>query len=92
MFKKHIFLNFSIYLLVYVQVKYYSTKFEPPKKEKKTSQLSDNIKKFLAKKEAEEKKKALEARQKRDELLALRSQVNFLIKLSVATNKTYYFL
>ncbi|XP_026468291.1 protein SPT2 homolog [Ctenocephalides felis] len=54
-------------------VKYYSTKFEPPKKEQRDkTQLSINIQKFLAKKEEEEKQKALEAKRKRDELLAKR--------------------
>ncbi|XP_028132008.1 protein SPT2 homolog [Diabrotica virgifera virgifera] len=78
------------------RVRYYSTKFEPPKKEKKSErQLSDNIKKFLAKKEAEEKQKAEEARKKRDELLALRSQdkkatkrVNVMLKRTKSANQS----
>lgn len=62
--------------IVTFQVRYYSTKFEPPKKEKKSSRdLSANIKKFLARKAEEEKKKAEEDNKRRDELLALRSQV-----------------
>lgn len=64
-------------------MRYYSTKFEPPKKEKKSSvELSANIKKFLARKEAEEKRKAEEDRKKKEELLALRSQVN-MTKFSI---------
>uniref|UniRef100_A0A6M2DCG7 Protein SPT2 homolog n=1 Tax=Xenopsylla cheopis TaxID=163159 RepID=A0A6M2DCG7_XENCH len=55
------------------EIKYYSTKFSPPKKEQRDkAQLSINIKKFLAKKEEEERQKALEAKRKRDELLAKR--------------------
>jgi len=47
-------------------VRYYSTKFEPPKKIKKESKdLSANIKKFLAKKEAEEQKKRDENQKKK---------------------------
>ncbi|CAG9820054.1 unnamed protein product [Phaedon cochleariae] len=76
--------------------RYYSTKFEPPKKEKKTSvELSANIKKFLAKKEAEEKKKAEEDHKKREELLALRSQdkkatrrVNVMLKRTKSANQS----
>ncbi|CAG9854651.1 unnamed protein product [Phyllotreta striolata] len=77
------------------KVKYYSTKFEPPKKEKKSSQLSENIKKFLAKKEAEERKKAEEDRKRREELLALRSQdkkatkrVNVMLKRTKSANQS----
>lgn len=63
-----------------MQARYYSTKFEPPKKVKKeTKDLSENIKKFLAKKEAEEQKKREEDNKKKDELLALRAQVFILI-------------
>lgn len=59
-----------------LQVRYYSTKFEPPKKEKKSKvELSANIKKFLARKAEEEKKKSEEERKRKEELLALRSQV-----------------
>lgn len=61
---------------IILQARYYSTKFEPPKKEKKTKvELSANIKKFLARKAEEEKKKADVERKRKDELLALRSQV-----------------
>ncbi|KAJ4452132.1 hypothetical protein ANN_03650 [Periplaneta americana] len=56
------------------QVKCYKSSFDPPKKEQKTKSLSANIQKFLARKEEEEKQKVIEAKKKRDELLALRSQ------------------
>lgn len=42
------------------------TKFQPPKKVEKSKNLSVNVKKFLAKKDEEEKRKALEAKKKRD--------------------------
>lgn len=60
-----------------LKIKYYSTKLAPPKKEsKKSTTLSANIQKFLARKDAEEKKTASKAKEKRDELLALRSKVS----------------
>lgn len=76
--------------------RYYSTKFEPPKKIKKESkQLSQNIKKFLAKKEAEEQKKNEEAQKKKEELLALRAQdkkatrrVNVMLKRTKSANQS----
>lgn len=78
-----------------MQIKYYSTKFEPPKKEERSKQLSSNIKKFLARKEAEEKQKVLEAKEKKDELLALRSQdrkatrrVAVMLKRTKSANKS----
>ncbi|KAF5274332.1 hypothetical protein FQR65_LT17031 [Abscondita terminalis] len=77
-------------------VRVYSTKFAPPKKEeKKAKTLSANIQKFLARKEAEEKKKQLQANQKRDELLALRSKdkkatrrVNVMLKRTKSANQS----
>jgi len=48
-------------------VKCYQTKFAPLKKQSKQSKtLSDNIKKFLARKEEEEKQKALEEKRKKE--------------------------
>ncbi|KAG8225833.1 hypothetical protein J437_LFUL004762, partial [Ladona fulva] len=75
-------------------VKCYRTTFGPPKKEPKSKCLSDNIRKFLAKKEEEEKLKLLEANKKREDLLALRSQdkkankrVRAMLKSTKAANK-----
>ncbi|XP_050299448.1 protein SPT2 homolog [Anthonomus grandis grandis] len=76
--------------------RYYSTKFEPPKKIKKEKKdLSENIKKFLAKKEAEEQKKLDEAQRKKEDLLALRSQdkkatrrVNVMLKRTKSANQS----
>lgn len=57
------------------EVRYYSTKFEPPKKEQREKKtLSVNIQKFLARKEVEDKEKADGVRQRRDQLLELRSK------------------
>ncbi|XP_063923208.1 protein SPT2 homolog [Zophobas morio] len=77
-------------------IKYYSTKFEPPKKQQRNKQqLSDNIKKFLAKKEAEEREKKLEAHRKKEELLALRAKdkkatrrVNVMLKRTKSANQS----
>lgn len=61
--------------LLFFQVKYFKASLDPPKKESKESrQLSDSIKKFLAKKEEEDKQKQLKERKKKDELTSLRSQ------------------
>ncbi|KAL6428439.1 hypothetical protein ACFW04_008602 [Cataglyphis niger] len=72
----------------------YQTKFTPPKKQTKQSKtLSDNIKKFLARKEEEERQKALEEKRKRENLLALRdskaqSRINKHLKVCKAANKS----
>ncbi|ETN60138.1 hypothetical protein AND_008247 [Anopheles darlingi] len=73
--------------------RYYSTKFAPPKKESKEKKLSDNIKKFLAKKEEEEREKALEARRKADELMAKRDtkakrKIEKMLKVIKSANKS----
>ncbi|XP_029667892.1 protein SPT2 homolog [Formica exsecta] len=72
----------------------YQTKFTPPKKQTKHSKtLSDNIKKFLARKEEEERQKALEEKRKKENLLALRdskaqSRINKHLKVCKAANKS----
>ncbi|XP_015115247.1 protein SPT2 homolog [Diachasma alloeum] len=72
----------------------YPAKFTPPKKESKQSKtLSDNIKKFLAKKEQEDRQKALEEKKKKENLLALRdhkaqSRINKHLKVCKAANKS----
>ncbi|XP_058827777.1 protein SPT2 homolog [Topomyia yanbarensis] len=73
--------------------RYYSTKFAPPKKECKEKKLSANIKKFLAKKEEEEREKALEEQRKRDELLAKRDpkakrKIEKMLKVIKSANKS----
>lgn len=74
--------------------KFYSTKFAPPKKEtKEQKRLSDNIKKFLEKKEIEEKQKAKEEREKRDKLLASRdnkskNKIKKMLKVIKSANKS----
>ncbi|XP_022169243.1 protein SPT2 homolog [Myzus persicae] len=56
-------------------VKYFKASLDPPKKETKESrQLSDSIKKFLAKKDEEDRLKQIEEQKKKDELISLRSQ------------------
>ncbi|XP_015912456.1 protein SPT2 homolog [Parasteatoda tepidariorum] len=55
-------------------IKTYSTVLPPPKKVGKSTVQSDGIKKFLAKKKAEEDAKAAEARKQKERLLQLRSQ------------------
>ncbi|XP_039490570.1 protein SPT2 homolog [Drosophila santomea] len=76
------------------QGKYYSTKYAPPKKESKESkQLSNNIQKFLQKKEAEEAKKKREERQKLNDLLAKRDEksknkIRKMLKVTKSANKS----
>ncbi|XP_018347796.1 PREDICTED: protein SPT2 homolog isoform X2 [Trachymyrmex septentrionalis] len=75
-------------------VRCYQTKFTPLKKQSKQSKtLSDNIKKFLARKEEEERQKALEEKRKKENLLALRDQktqnrINKHLKVCKAANKS----
>ncbi|KYN22808.1 PREDICTED: protein SPT2 homolog [Trachymyrmex cornetzi] len=72
----------------------YQTKFTPLKKQSKQSKtLSDNIKKFLARKEEEERQKALKEKRKKENLLALRDQktqnrINKHLKVCKAANKS----
>ncbi|XP_055523975.1 protein SPT2 homolog [Wyeomyia smithii] len=73
--------------------RYYSTKFAPPKKECKEKKLSANIKKFLAKKEQEERERALEEKRKREELLAQRDpkakrKIEKMLKVIKSANKS----
>lgn len=73
--------------------KYYSTKFSAPKKESKEKKLSDNIKKFLAKKEEEEREQARIAKQKRDQLIANRDEkaknkIKKMLKVIKSANKS----
>lgn len=78
------------------EVRYYSTKYEPPKKEiRNKSQMSVNIQKFLARKEAEEKKKFKDAQKKKEELLSLRAKdkkatrrVNVMLKRTKSANQS----
>ena len=56
----------SIIDLHYFQINCYSTKFAPPKKETRDATLSINVKKFLSKKQDEEKLKAEEAERIRE--------------------------
>lgn len=78
-----------------LQIRYYPTKFAPPKKEHRPKNLSVNIQKFLARKEAEEKQKQQEALEKKNKLLALRSQdkkatrrVNVMLKRTKSANQS----
>ncbi|CAH0561240.1 unnamed protein product [Brassicogethes aeneus] len=77
------------------EIKYYSTKFEPPKKQQRSKELSVNVKKFLERKEQEEKQKLAEAQQRKEELLALRSKdrkavkrVNVMLKRTKSANQS----
>jgi len=72
----------------------YQTKFTPPKKQSKQSRtLSENIKKYKARREEEERQKALEERRKKENLLSLRDQktqnrINKHLKVCKAANKS----
>lgn len=64
-----------IQIFYFVQVRYFKASLDPPKKETKESrQLSDSIKRFLAKKDEEDRLKQIEEQKKKDELILLRSQ------------------
>uniref|UniRef100_A0A0A9XSF3 Protein SPT2 homolog n=1 Tax=Lygus hesperus TaxID=30085 RepID=A0A0A9XSF3_LYGHE len=73
-------------------VRCYKSGFAPPKKLERTVSTA-NVKKFLARKETEEKHKQMEAKKKKEELLALRSQdkkakrrVEFMLKRTKSAN------
>lgn len=78
------------------EAKYYKTTFAPPKKEVRQHKLlSENVKRFLEKREEEEKQKTLQAKRKREGLEALRSQdkkatkrVQVMLKRTKSANKS----
>ncbi|GBP07082.1 Protein SPT2 homolog [Eumeta japonica] len=73
---------------------YYKARFDPPKKEHKPKdRLSENIKRFLAKKEEEERQKQLEAKRKKEELQAMRDpkmlrKIQKTLKVIKSANKS----
>ncbi|CRK90550.1 CLUMA_CG004254, isoform A [Clunio marinus] len=74
--------------------KYYSTKFEPPKKVTKEKRLSAGIQKFLEQKKREEEQKAEEARRKKLELVARRDpkeqrKIDKTLKVIKSSKKFY---
>lgn len=84
---------FHYILICILQGNYYKTKFEPPKKENKSTKLSANIQKFLAQKEKEEKQKAQEAKKQRDQLLSMRdvkatNKIKKMLKVIKSANKS----
>uniref|UniRef100_A0A182XEP0 Protein SPT2 homolog n=1 Tax=Anopheles quadriannulatus TaxID=34691 RepID=A0A182XEP0_ANOQN len=72
----------------------YSAKYSPPKKvTKEKKDLSENIKRFLAKREEEERQKALEKHQKAQELMARRGgkgkkKIEKMLKVIKSANKS----
>lgn len=76
------------------QGKFYSTKYAPPKKESKESkQLSNNIQKFLKKREAEETLRKQQEREKLNNLLAMRDEksknkIRKMLKVTKSANKS----
>lgn len=75
------------------QVRGYSTKFAPPKKETKDKKLSANIQKFLQKREQEEREKERQVREKREQLMAARdtksrNKINKMLKVIKSANKS----
>ncbi|XP_031623290.1 protein SPT2 homolog [Contarinia nasturtii] len=73
--------------------KFYSTKFEPPKKVTKEKKLSDGIKKFLAQKEEEKREDQERKRKEYEELMALRSdrdknKIRKMLKVTKSANRS----
>lgn len=73
--------------------KYYSTKFEPPKKESKDKKLSDGIRKFLQQREAEEQREKVRKKREYEELMANRSErdknkIRKHLKVTKSANKS----
>lgn len=73
--------------------KYYSTKFDAPRKETKERKLSANIQKFLQSQKADEARKQREDKQKLDELMAMRdtkskNKIRKMLKVTKSANKS----
>ncbi|KAG4067337.1 hypothetical protein HA402_000328 [Bradysia odoriphaga] len=73
--------------------KFYPAKFSAPKKESKEKKLSANIQKFLKKREEDERQKAAAAKQKLDELMAMRddkakNKIKKMLKVTKSANKS----
>lgn len=73
--------------------KFYPAKFSAPKKESKEKKLSANIQKFLKKREDDERQKAALAKQKLDELMAMRddkakNKIKKMLKVTKSANKS----
>lgn len=73
-----LFVMFGFFFLLiafnFQRSKFYSTKFEPPKKVTKEKKLSDGIKKFLEQKNYEEQKEKERKRKEYEELMSKRSE------------------
>lgn len=87
-------MNQQVFPFLYSQGKFYSTKYAPPKKESKESkQLSNNIQKFLKKREAEETQRKQQEREKLNSLLAMRDEksknkIRKMLKVTKSANKS----
>lgn len=84
----------SLCVILYFQNrKYYSTKFEPPKKDPKERKLSDGIRRFLAQKEEEERKQDQERKKNYTELMSQRSdrdknKIRKMLKVTKSANRS----
>lgn len=73
--------------------KFYSTKYEAPKKESKDKKLSANIQKFLQKQQEEERERKRIEKQKMEEMLAQRdtkekNKIRKMLKVTKSANKS----
>jgi len=73
-------------------VKQFSTKLSGPKKDPKSKKLSENVQKFLEKKEQEEKQKKLEEQKRKKNLIEMRSdsaknKIRKHLKVTKSSNK-----
>jgi len=73
-------------------VKQFSTKLSGPKKDPKSKKLSENVQKFLEKKEQEEKQKKMEEQKKKKNLIEMRSdsaknKIRKHLKVTKSSNK-----
>lgn len=87
------FNNFCFSISHFQRSKFYSTKFEPPKKETKEKKLSDGIKKFLAQRDHDEQKEKDRKRKEYAELMALRTdrdknKIRKHLKVTKSANKS----
>lgn len=87
------FCFYFCFIIIIQSSKYYSTKYEAPKKESKEKKLSANIQKFLQKQKEEELEKKRLEQEKLNDLLAMRdtkakNKIKKMLKVTKSANKS----
>lgn len=87
-------LYYNLSNIIVFQGRCYSTKFSPPKKETKDKSLSSGIKRFLAKRDEEEREKERQLRENRERLEAMRTnksknKINKMLKVRLENDSPF---